>query len=190
MEYCPYDLYEVEKIINCKYFNNKKYYLIKWLFYPINQSTWEPKSNLKHLKYLIDEFESQYPQTIDQNMYNIFCNEIKKKMKVKYRNKNKNCNNPNIHLKYLSRKRKNEIFSDDELNDPYLDSLKVHLHIKVDTNNSNNMKNNNKDLIIDLSFDNNENEKKTNNSLEEEGCINIIEEKKENAEGLLIPNML
>ena len=177
MEYCSDDLYEVEKIINCKYFNNKKYYLIKWSFYPINQSTWEPKSHLKNLKYLIDEFEAQYPQTIDHNMYNIFCNEIKNKMKkIKNRNKNKCYNNPNIHLKYLSRKRKNDIFLDDELNDPYLDSLKIHLYIKVDKNNSNNKKN----LIIDLSSDNKENEKIN---------INIIEEKKENTEKLLIPNM-
>ena len=85
MEYSCSELYEVEKIINCKYFKNKKYYLIKWLYYPINQSTWEPKSNLKNLKYLIDEFESQYPYTIDKEMYNIFCNEIKiqNKMKIK-----------------------------------------------------------------------------------------------------------
>ena len=36
MENCSGDFYEVEKIINCKYFKNKKYYLIKWLFYPIS----------------------------------------------------------------------------------------------------------------------------------------------------------
>ena len=74
------DMYEVEKIINCKYYKNKKYYLIKWLCYPINQSTWEPKSNLKNLKYLIDEFEAEYPYTIDHNMYNIFCDEDKKRI--------------------------------------------------------------------------------------------------------------
>ena len=82
MEYMPEsfsNLYEVEKIINSKSYKNKKYYLIKWLFYPINESTWEPKSNLKNLKYLIDEFESKYPYSIDQDMYNIFCEEIKKK---------------------------------------------------------------------------------------------------------------
>ena len=41
--------YEVEKIINSKIYRNKKYYLIKWLCYPIHESTWEPKSNLKNL---------------------------------------------------------------------------------------------------------------------------------------------
>ena len=81
------EIYEVEKIINCKYYRNKKYYLVKWLCYPINQSTWEPKANLKHLKCLIDEFEAQYPYTIDKSMYDIFCNEVnnKKKIKSKYK---------------------------------------------------------------------------------------------------------
>ena len=39
------EIYEVEKIINFKYYKNKKYYLIKWLSFPISESTWEPKSN-------------------------------------------------------------------------------------------------------------------------------------------------
>ena len=39
-------MYEVEKIINCKIYKNKKYYLIKWLCYPIYEATWEPKSNI------------------------------------------------------------------------------------------------------------------------------------------------
>ena len=47
------EIYEVEKIINCKYYRNKKYYLVKWLCYPIYESTWEPKSNLKSLNYMI-----------------------------------------------------------------------------------------------------------------------------------------
>ena len=47
-------IYEVEKIINCKFYKNKKYYLIKWLCYPIPESTWEPKSNIKHLSKMLD----------------------------------------------------------------------------------------------------------------------------------------
>ena len=57
-------LYEVEKIINCKIYRNKKYYWIKWICYSIIKSTWEPKSNLKDLNYLIDDFEAQYPLLI------------------------------------------------------------------------------------------------------------------------------
>ena len=32
------EMYEIEKIINCKTYHNKKYYLINWLFYLINES--------------------------------------------------------------------------------------------------------------------------------------------------------
>ena len=65
-------IYEVEKIINYKICKNKKYYLIKWIDYPIHESTWEPKSNLINLDYMIEEFESEYPFSIDQNMYKIY----------------------------------------------------------------------------------------------------------------------
>lgn len=82
-----FNMYELEKIINFKTFRNKKYYLIKWLCYPINESTWEPKSSLKHLNYLIDEFEAGYPFSIDQEMYNIFCEKVKKQKRFKNRHR-------------------------------------------------------------------------------------------------------
>ena len=75
------EMFEVEKIINSRIYRNKKYYLIKWLCYPINESTWEPKSNLKNLNYMLDRFEAEYPYSIDQNMYNIYCDESKKGIK-------------------------------------------------------------------------------------------------------------
>ena len=53
--------YEVEKIITRKYYKNKKYYLIKWLCYPITESTWEPISNIKNLDSMLKEFEHEYP---------------------------------------------------------------------------------------------------------------------------------
>ena len=77
------EMYEVEKIINCKIYKNKKYYLIKWLCYPIYESTWEPKSNLKNLNYMIEAFEREYPYSVDQNMYEIYCDELKKRLKRK-----------------------------------------------------------------------------------------------------------
>ena len=81
------DIYEVEKIINCKIFRNKKYYLVKWLCYPIYESTWEPKSNLKNLNNWIDAFEAEYPYSIDQNMFEIYSEELQKR--TKKRNKRK-----------------------------------------------------------------------------------------------------
>ena len=98
------NMYEVEKIINCKSYRNKKYYLIKWLCYPINQSTWEPKSNLKNLNYMIEEFEREYPYSIDQNMYNIFCEELKKKKSFK--NISKSLKDIPKDIKFIAKKRK------------------------------------------------------------------------------------
>ena len=46
--------------------------LIKCFIYPINESTWEAKSNIKHLSEILDKFEAQYSYYIAQNMYNIF----------------------------------------------------------------------------------------------------------------------
>ena len=81
------EIYEVEKIINCKYYRNKKYYLVKWLCYPIYESTWEPKSNLKSLNYMIDAFEAEYPYSVDQFMYDIYKEELEKR--TNKRNKRK-----------------------------------------------------------------------------------------------------
>ena len=75
------EIYEVEKIINFKYYKNKKYYLIKWFSYSISESTWEPKSNLKYINDMLIKFEKEYPYSIDQNMYNIYCDEINKRKK-------------------------------------------------------------------------------------------------------------
>ena len=47
----------------------------------------EPKSSLKHLNYLIDEFEAGYPFSIDQEMYNIFCEKVKKQKRFKNRHR-------------------------------------------------------------------------------------------------------
>ena len=44
---CFNKVYEVEKIITRKYYKNKKYYLIKWLCYPITESTWERNKKKK-----------------------------------------------------------------------------------------------------------------------------------------------
>lgn len=145
------DMYEVEKIINCKTFRNKKFYLVKWLCYPINQSTWEPKSNLKHLNSLIEEFERGYPFSIDQDMFNKFCEEEKKIRKSKNKNKNKSTKEDESEIKFTGKKRKIEYFSDTELNDLYLDKLKTHLYINMNKKPLKNIKSSNDDLIIDLS---------------------------------------
>ena len=141
-------IYEVEKIINFKYYKNKKYYLIKWFSYPISESTWEPKSNLKYINDMLIKFEKEYPNSIDQNMYNIYCDEInKRKKRSKTGKKNKKLNNG---IKYLSKTKKIEGFTKIELKDILYDKLKNHLFINITKRHINVNKIENK-VIIDLS---------------------------------------
>ena len=139
-------VYEVEKIINCKFYKNKKYYLIKWLCYPICESTWEPKSNIKHLSKILDKFESEYPLSIDQNMYNIYCAETKNKRKRGKRGqKHKEIQ---VGIKSLSKSKKIEGFSKAELKDISYEKLKNHLFINIVKRHINKHEN---QVIIDLS---------------------------------------
>ena len=177
--------YQVEKIINCKYFHNKKFYLIKWLCYPINQSTWEPKSNLKNIKDLIDDFESKYPYAIDKDMYNIFCEELKKNKKLKNNKLFKL--NSDSNKKMLNKKRKEESFNEKDFQDPYFDKLRSHLYI-LDNKEAFNKKIKPKnDLIIDQTG--NKLIINLNETLEEEEK-KLNEEKKPENIGLIQPILL
>ena len=139
-------IYEVEKIINCKFYKNKKYYLIKWLCYPISESTWEPKSSIKHLKEILAKFESEYPYSIDNDMYNIYCLEMdKRKKRSKRGQKNREVKNG---IKLLSKKKKIEGFSKAELKDVYYEKLKNHLFINMAKRHINKLES---QIIIDLS---------------------------------------
>lgn len=176
-------MFEVEKIINCKVYKNRKYYLIKWLCYPIYESTWEPKSNLKDLNYMIDVFESEYPYSVDQNMYEIYCEEIKRRLKR--RNKTKAIKEIQTNMVFLSKKRKIEYFSNSELKDLFLEKLKIHLHLdlakrRFETKES--------EIIIDLSPSSLLSEETESNEEFEKVNINVTEEKK-NLNKLIMPIM-
>lgn len=176
-------MFEVEKIINCKVYKNRKYYLIKWLCYPIYESTWEPKSNLKDLNYMIDVFESEYPYSVDQNMYEIYCEEIKRRLKR--RNKTKVIKEIQTNMVFLSKKRKIEYFSNSELKDLFLEKLKIHLHLdlakrRFETKES--------EIIIDLSPSSLLSEETESNEECEKVNINVTEEKK-NLNKLIMPIM-
>ena len=178
------DMYEVEKIINCKTFKNKKFYLIKWLYYPINESTLEPKSNLKHLNSMIEEFESGYPFSIDQDMFNRFCREAKKSKK--FNKKIKSAKESECNIKFTTKKRKIEYFSDTELNDLYLDKLKAHLYINIKRKPIKDLPNDY--IIIDLSSTGYQNEDIIcNNSSEESNLSNLIE--KNDIPKLIMPKL-
>jgi hypothetical protein len=177
--------FEVEKIINSKTYRNKKYYLVKWLCYPIHESTWEPKSNLKNLNYMIDTFEAEYPYSVDQEMYEIYCNELKKRNKRR-RNKGKNSEEFPINTNFLSKKKKMEFFSESELRDTYFDKLKNHLHLNMVKRLSKEHKG---DLFIELSLNSTKSDENENIEDSEKENMNSSDDKK-NSNQLIVPILI
>lgn len=55
MNNIQYKLYEVERIIDFRIKNHKKFFYVKWKGY--NDPTWEPKENLKDLSFNFRDFE-------------------------------------------------------------------------------------------------------------------------------------
>ena len=164
------EIYEVEKIIARKIYKSKKYYLIKWLYFPINESTWEPKSNLANINYMMNKFEAEYPSSIDQYMYDIYCEEYKKKIK-----RTKKSKKSQKVKKLLSKTIKFECFSQSELKDIYYEKLKKHLHI------NNKEKNDNNDLMIEIS---------SNKTQSDDNISNLDEnEEKKFFQRLIIPEI-
>ena len=164
------EIYEVEKIIARKIYKSKKYYLIKWLYFPINESTWEPKSNLANINYMMNKFEAEYPSSIDQYMYDIYCEEYKKKIK-----RTKKSKKSQKVKKLLSKKIKFECFSQSELKDIYYEKLKKHLHI------NNKEKYDNNDLMIEIS---------SNKTQSDDNISNLDEnEEKKFFQRLIIPEI-
>ncbi len=95
---------------------------------------------------MLIKFEKEYPKSIDQNMYNIYCSEInKRKKRSKTGKKNKGTKNG---IKYLSKTKKIDCFTKTELKDILYDKLKNHLFINITKRHIN--KNENQ-VIIDLS---------------------------------------
>ena len=176
-------MYEVEKIINCKIFRNKKYYLIKWLCYPIYESTWEPKSNLKNLNYIIDAFEAEYPYSIDQNMYEMYCEELKRRLKR--RNKTKIPKELQESVKFLSKKRKIEFFSHSELKDLNLDKLKLHLHLNFAKRY---IKAQESELVIDLSLSSSQSDEIESDGILDKEKFNVTERNNKFSQ-LIMPKM-
>ena len=60
------DYYEVEKIIARKEFGKKRMYLIKWLGYPLKDCSWEQVSHLSSISEMIENFDKNFPQSVDK----------------------------------------------------------------------------------------------------------------------------
>jgi len=76
------DYYEVEKIIARKSKGKNKLYLIKWLGYPIRDCTWEPISHLDNINTLVEQFDKNFPNSIDKRQFGKYLHSINKRKKV------------------------------------------------------------------------------------------------------------
>ena len=86
------DYYEVEKIITRKNNGNNKLYLNKWFGYPLKDCTWEPISHLGNINSLVENFDQNFPHSIDKRLLRKYLLSIKKRNKVnkpRFKNKNK-----------------------------------------------------------------------------------------------------
>ena len=71
------ELYEVDKIITRKIKKGKKFYLIKWEGYSIRYCSWEPLSHLNNILEMVEDFERNYPESIDKIELKHFLREYK-----------------------------------------------------------------------------------------------------------------
>ena len=58
--------FNVEKIITRKINGKKKYYLIKWVGYPLKDCSWEPISHLQNISHMVEIFDNNFPASIDK----------------------------------------------------------------------------------------------------------------------------
>ena len=76
-------LYEVEKIITRKIENSNKLYLIKWKGYSLRYCSWEPIPHLENILDMVNDFENNFPFTIDQKALKTFFNLYNKALEKK-----------------------------------------------------------------------------------------------------------
>lgn len=70
------DYYLVERIIAKKKSGDSVKYLVKWVGFPLEQSTWEPIEHLENVKLLLEDFENSQKENL-----NLDYNPNKKKYK-------------------------------------------------------------------------------------------------------------
>ena len=75
------DYYEVEKIITRRLVGKNKIYLIKWAGYPIKDCTWEPISHLDKINFLVEDFDNNFPESIDKRQLRKYIHATNKRRK-------------------------------------------------------------------------------------------------------------
>lgn len=64
------DYYEVEKILDKKFENEKIFYLVKWKHFPDTDTSWEPEENMQKCTKLVEIFNKE--QEKSKGIY-VFC---------------------------------------------------------------------------------------------------------------------
>jgi len=109
--------YEVEKIIKKrKLHNGKEEYLIKWKGYKENESTWEPKKNLKNAKNVLKDFESLFIKKKKKKKTVIKKNKKIQKQKQKIFSKKKNLGKKRLRKKANKKKIEKEDENNNKIN--------------------------------------------------------------------------
>ncbi len=60
------DFYKVEKIITRRIKGKNRFYLIKWVGYPFRDCSWEPVSHLGNITDMVENFDKNFPYSIDK----------------------------------------------------------------------------------------------------------------------------
>ena len=73
------DYFIVDKIIARKLVGKKKLYLIKWKGYPVGDCSWEPISNLVNITNMVEDFDKNFPNSIDKRQLKKYLKVIKQR---------------------------------------------------------------------------------------------------------------
>jgi hypothetical protein len=73
------DYFIVDKIIARKLVGKKKLYLIKWKGYPVGDCSWEPISNLVNITNMVEDFDKNFPNSIDKRRLKKYLKVIKQR---------------------------------------------------------------------------------------------------------------
>ena len=101
------DYYQVEKIITRKTVGKNRMYLIKWEGYPLKDCSWEPVSHLDNISDMLENFNENYPNSIDKKRLKKYLRIIKRKENHIIRFKNPFLKEG--HFKKINKKPKNNI---------------------------------------------------------------------------------
>ena len=58
--------FEVEKILNKRTIRGKEKFLVRWKGYTMEEDTWENRENLENTKELVEEFEREYREEVEE----------------------------------------------------------------------------------------------------------------------------